>query len=197
MRIALFGGTFDPIHDAHLAVAATAADRFHLDRVAFVPAAHPPHKALVTHAPYEDRVRMAELACQAEPRFEVSRIEEGTLRSYSIDTIEKLRATLSDADELFFIIGADAFAEIRTWHRWRDVAAAVVFLVVSRPGHFYDVPAEVRIERLDTLEMPVSSSDIRRCLSQGGRPAHVPERVLEYIYSHDLYGVSRKRAPDS
>jgi nicotinic acid mononucleotide adenylyltransferase len=59
--------------------------------------------------------------------------------------------------------------------------------VVSRPGHLYDIPAEVRIQRLDTLEMPVSSSDIRRCLSQGGRPAHVPERVLEYIYSHHLY----------
>jgi len=187
MRLALFGGTFDPIHDAHLAVAATAADRFHLDRVVFVPAAHPPHKALVTHAPYQDRVRMAELACYGDPRFEVSRIEEDTARSYSIDTIEKVRARLSPQDELFFIIGADAFAEIRTWRRWPEVAAAVVFLVVSRPGHLYEIPADVRILRLDTLDLPVSSSDIRRCLSQGGHPAHVPERVLEYIHAHHLY----------
>ena len=188
MRLALFGGTFDPIHDAHLAVAATAAERFHLDRVVFVPAAHPPHKALATHVPYDDRVRMAELACQDDAGFEVSRIEEGTVRSYSIDTIAKVRRRLSADDELFFIIGADAFAEIRTWHRWREVAAAVVFLVVSRPGHLYDIPLEVRMERLDTLELPVSSSDIRRCLSAGQRPAHVPERVLEYIYAHHLYG---------
>src|SRR5579862_637552 len=112
MRVGLFGGTFDPIHLAHLAVARAAADRFRLDRVLFVPSAHPPHKAGVTYAPYEDRVRMVELACEGEPRFEVSRLEEGTERSYSIDTIEKLRTTLAPGDQLFFIIGADAFAEI-------------------------------------------------------------------------------------
>ncbi len=188
MRVALFGGTFDPIHQAHLAVAATAAGRFHLDRVIFVPAAHPPHKTGVTHAPYEHRLRMTELACESDPRFEVSRLEEGAARSYSIDTIGKVRARLAPEDELFFILGADAFAEIRTWHRWRDVAEAVCFLVVSRPGHVYDIPAEVRIERLDTLELPVSSSDIRRSLSSHQRPANVPDRVLDYIYANCLYG---------
>ena len=106
----------------------------------FVPAAHPPHKAGVTHAPYDDRVRMAELACQSDPRFEVSRLEEGSACSYSVETIRKVRATLAPGDELFFILGADAFSEIRTWYRWREVAASVIFLVVSRPGHLYDVP---------------------------------------------------------
>src|ERR1035438_2941190 len=179
MRVALFGGTFDPIHQAHLAVADTAACRFRLDRVIFVPAAHPPHKAGVTHAPYEQRLRMTELACESDPRFEVSRLEEGPARSYSIDTIGKVRARLAPEDELFFILGADAFAEIGTWHRWREVAAAVCFLVVSRPGHVYDVPAQVRMKRLDTLELPVSSSDIRRSLSSGERPDNVPPRVLD------------------
>jgi nicotinate-nucleotide adenylyltransferase len=187
MRLALFGGTFDPIHDAHLAIARSAADHFQLDRVLFVPAAHPPHKAGVTHAPYEDRVRMVALACAGEPRFEVSRLEENTERSYSIDTIEKLGSRLTPADELFFIIGADAFAEIRTWHRWRDVAAAVHFLVVSRPGHRYEAPPEVHADRLDTLDLPVSSSEIRRQLAAGCRPAEVPEAVLEYIATHGLY----------
>src|SRR4051812_29860577 len=115
MRLALFGGTFDPIHNAHLAVAREAADRFGLDRVLFIPAARPPHKQRGPHASYEDRVRMAELSTAADPRFQVSRLEEGTVRSYSIDTIEKARAGLSPGDELFFIIGADAFAEIQTW----------------------------------------------------------------------------------
>jgi nicotinate-nucleotide adenylyltransferase len=187
MRLAIFGGTFDPIHNAHLAIARLAADHFRLDRVLFVPAARPPHKGGVTHASYEDRVRMIELACPDDPRFEVSRLEQATERSYSIDTIEKLRARLQPADELYFIIGADAFAEIRTWRRWRDVAAAVTFLVVSRPGHEYDTPPEVHAKWLDAVEMLVSSSEIRRELAEGRRPAEVPAAVLDYIAENRLY----------
>jgi nicotinate-nucleotide adenylyltransferase len=187
MRLAIFGGTFDPIHNAHLAVARRTACDLHLDRILFVPAAHPPHKAGVTHAPYDDRVRMIELACQGEPRFEVSRLEEGTARSYSIDTIEKVRLGVKPHDELFFIIGADAFAEIRTWHRWEDVARAVCFIVVSRPGHPYEVPPQARVERLDSVELPVSSSEIRRALAANEYTVAVPERVLEYILEHKLY----------
>jgi nicotinate-nucleotide adenylyltransferase len=187
VKLALFGGTFDPIHNAHLSLARMAAERFHLDRVLFVPAFHPPHKAGITHAPYEDRVRMAEAACQGQPRFEVSRLEQGTARSYSIDTIEKVRSGLAPEDELYFLIGADAFAEIRTWHRWHDVARAVRFLVVSRPGHVYDVPPGVRLNRLDTLDLPVSSSEVRRALAAGEHPAEVPEPVLEYICRRGLY----------
>src|SRR5690242_16542429 len=151
MKLALFGGTFDPIHKAHLAVAREAADRFALHKVLLIPAAHPPHKQNGAHAPYEDRVRMAEIAACCDPRFEVSRLEEGSGRSYSIDTIEKVRGGMASTDELFFIIGADAFAEVQTWRRWRDVAAAVRFLVVSRPNAIYTAPAEVRFDRLDTL----------------------------------------------
>jgi nicotinate-nucleotide adenylyltransferase len=188
MRLAIFGGTFDPIHDAHLAVAREAADRFQLDRVLFVPAAHPPHKAGITHAPYGRRVRMAELACAADPRFEVSRVEEGTARSYSIATIEKVRAAIAPGDELFFIIGADAFAELRSWYRWRDVADAVQFVVVSRPGSTYDVPEGVRVHRLDTVNLRVSSSAIRQALASGERPSWVPPAVMAYIVDHGLYG---------
>jgi len=187
MRLALFGGTFDPIHDAHLAIARAAARQFLLDRVLLVPAAHPPHKSGVTHASYEDRVRMAELACAGEPHVEVSRLEEGTARSYSIDTIEKVRARMAPEDQLFFIIGADAFAEIRTWLRWRAVAQAVEFLVISRPGHPYDAPPEARLARLDKVEMRISSSEIRLELAAGRRPGGVPEPVLDYILSHGLY----------
>src|SRR5439155_8396033 len=103
LRLAIFGGTFDPIHEAHLAIAAAAADRFQLRRVLFVPAASPPHKRGFTHAGFEDRVRMAEIACAADARFEVSRIEEGTERSYSIDTIRLVRAEMAPADELYFL----------------------------------------------------------------------------------------------
>jgi nicotinate-nucleotide adenylyltransferase len=130
---------------------------------------------------------MAELACAEEPRFEVSRLEEGTRRSYSIVTIEKVRATLTPADELFFLIGADAFAEIETWYRWQDVARQVVFLVVPRPGHEFDVPPGVRAERMDAPQMDISSSAIRPRLQAGERPAEVPGAVLDHIAEQRLY----------
>jgi nicotinate-nucleotide adenylyltransferase len=190
MRLAIFGGTFDPVHDAHLAVARKAAEQFRLDRVMLIPAAQPPHKRGGAHAPYDDRVRMAELACDGDPRLCVSRIEEGTARSYSIDTIEKVSAGMSPGDELFFIIGADAFAEIATWYRWQDVAAAVTFLVFSRPGFAYAVPENVRFEPLDTVMLDVSSSAIRRALAAGERPQSLPSAVLAYIFDHRLYGAS-------
>jgi len=191
MKLAIFGGTFDPVHDAHLALARQAADRFELDRVLLVPAAQPPHKRSGAHASYEDRVRMAELACAGDARLAVSRIEEGTVRSYSIDTIEKVRAGMGAGDELYFIIGADAFAEIPTWHRWQDVARAVVFLVVSRPGFVYEAPENVRFEPLDSVMLDISSSAIRRGLAAGERPQPLPPAVLAYILEHRLYGVPR------
>jgi nicotinate-nucleotide adenylyltransferase len=188
LRLAIFGGTFDPIHKAHVAVAREAAARFHLDRILVVPAFHPPHKSGATFTGYEDRLSMVELACREDAHLEVSRLEEGTQRSYSIDTIEKLQATLAPGDALYFLIGADAFAEIQTWRRWRDVVRAVRFIVVSRPGHVYAVPEGARVERLESLDLPVSSSEIRRALAVGSRPVEVPDGVLEYILEHGLYG---------
>ncbi len=189
MRLAIFGGTFDPIHNAHLAIARAALSHFRLDRVLFVPAEHPPHKDGVTAAGFDDRMRMAGLACADEPRFAVSRLEEGTRRSYSIDTIEKVRASLAPADELFFLIGADAFAEIQTWHRWQDVARQVVFLVVNRPGYACAIPKEITAERLDSPHLDISSSDIRQQVARGEIDVEVPKRVLDYIAQHGLYGM--------
>lgn len=197
-RVGIFGGAFDPVHNAHMAVARAAAAQFHLDRVLFVPSYRPPHKGLATHAPFEDRVRMVELACveltAADPRtrFEVSRVEEEDAPSYSIDTIAKVRAQLSPGDELFFIIGADAFAELPTWHKWREVARAVRFIVVSRPGYTYDAPAEAKVEGAVELDEPASSSDLRRRLAAGDQVLDAPQGVLEYIRSHGLYDATRE-----
>ena len=187
MKIAIFGGTFDPIHSAHLIVARQALDHFQLDRILFIPAANPPHKAAGTMAPYEHRLRMVELACAHEPRFEASDIEKGSGQSYSILTIEKLRSELTAADELYFLIGADAFSEITTWHRWRDVVAAVTFLVVTRPGHAYSIPEGARVERLETIALAASSSEIRSKLAEGGSPDELPAAVLRYIRENNLY----------
>ena len=133
---------------------------------------------------------MVELACAADPRFEASRLEEGTECSYSIDTIEKVRNTLTPEDELFFIIGADAFSELTSWRRWQDVARLVLFLVVSRPGYRYDPPAGAKVERLDTIDLPVSSSGLRRVLAAGHPADGVPESVMQYIDAHRLYPVA-------
>lgn len=187
LRLGIFGGTFDPFHRAHLAVATEAAARFQLDRVLIVPAARPPHKGGITQASYEHRVRMAELATASDPRFQVSRIEETAERSYSIDTIEKVRASIAPGDELFFIIGADAFAELTTWRRWRDVVRAVRFIVVSRPGHQYAAPEGARIDSLTSVNLAVSSTDIRRRLALGEIPSEVPEAVSLYVIEHRLY----------
>ena len=190
MRLALFGGTFDPVHDAHLAIARAAAAALSLDRVLFVPAARPPHKHGSTHAPYSDRLRMIELAIAREPGFEASRLEEFTSRSYSIDTIERVRAGLSAEDRLYFLIGADAFAEIRTWRRWQDVVRSVEFIVVSRPGAQYEIPHGAVAHRIDTLSMPVSSSAIRKAIAAGERPAELDRAVCDYIHRHNLYRFS-------
>ena len=184
MKGAIFGGTFDPIHNAHLGLAYQALDRFLFDEVIFIPAANPPHKTAST--PYQHRYRMVELACQSEPRFHPSRIEAGRQRSYSILTIERLRQE-RPADQFYFLIGADAFRDIRTWHRWEDVIHAVEFIVVSRPGHDYQTPQGATVHRLESLALPVSSSEIRDELAQGVRPEDVPPAVLDYIRENGLY----------
>lgn len=198
MRTAIFGGTFDPVHSAHLEMARRAADQHRLDRVLFIPARNPPHKH--ADASFEHRYRMVELACAADPRFIASRLEEGTGTSYSIDTIERVNAAKAEAapnvvapnadghSALFFIIGSDAFAEIQTWRRWEDVIRAVEFIVVARPGHDIAGLPGARVHRLESVELPVSSSDIRDALARGESPPELPPAIAGYIHDHRLYG---------
>jgi nicotinate-nucleotide adenylyltransferase len=187
LRLGLFGGTFDPIHNAHLAIAREAVRVCRLDRLLIVPAAHPPHKVDKKTASYQHRFRMVELACDGQPKLEASRLEAGVGQSYSVNTVERFRTTLSKSDELFFVIGADAFAEIETWFRWRDLISLVDFIVVSRPGHIYAVPEGARVQRLETLSMETSSSDIRLRLALGQTHEELPPAVLAYIEAHHLY----------
>ncbi len=187
MKLALYGGTFDPIHRAHLTVAAEAADRFELDQVWFVTAGQPPHKPAGSTTPYELRQRMVEIACAADSRFHSPRLEEGSDASYTMNTVERVRADLAPQDRLYFLIGADAFAEIGSWYRSHDMLDSVEFIVVSRPGYEYPIPDKARIHRLETLALPVSSSEIRRALEQGDTPDELPEPVADYITAHALY----------
>ncbi|MDZ4797811.1 MAG: nicotinate (nicotinamide) nucleotide adenylyltransferase [Bryobacteraceae bacterium] len=188
MRLAIFGGTFDPVHNAHLAVARAARRSFGLDRVLMIPAAVPPHKQDRLGAPYDGRLAMVRLACEGESWLEASDLEAGTLKSYSVDTIAKVRASLSLDARLFFIIGADAFAEIRSWFRWHDVVAAVEFIVVTRPGHTYSVPEGATVHGLDSVQLDISSSGIREQLARGEPPPELAPQVFAFIRDQGLYG---------
>src|SRR5512140_3092794 len=136
MRIALFGGTFDPIHCGHLSAARAARDVLSLDRVYFVPAGAPPHRRRERITPYEHRYAMVTLACAGERAFVPSLAEapSGDGVHYSIQTVRRFARQLKTGDELFFIIGADAFIELPTWHQWRALLRAANFIIVSRPG---------------------------------------------------------------
>ena len=183
--LALFGGTFDPIHNAHLQIAQAAADRCGLERILFVPSGTPPHRADGTFASYQDRYAMVELACQLDPRFEPSRLEEGQGKSYSIDTVDRVRTLCNEP--LHFLIGADAFAEIHTWHRWQELVSRVIFVVVSRPGAQFRVPAGANVVGLEGLELLVSSSEIRKALALGATNLPLPPAVYRYLQRHQLY----------
>ncbi len=186
-RICLFGGTFDPIHSAHLRIAEEAVRSLQLDRVLFVPARTPPHKTGVLVTPYEDRLRMVELACRPYLKFEASRLEERQGRSYTIDTVLLLRRILDLDDRLFFLIGADAFDDIESWKDWRKLVEVIEFIVVTRPGDTYKIPNGARVQPLEGLELPVSSSSIRAKLSVRAPTPELPNGVRAYIEERGLY----------
>jgi len=186
-RICLFGGTFDPIHNAHVKIADEAQRRVSLDQVIFVPAANPPHKDTEGLTSFEDRFRMVELACTPYPHFSVSRLEEGKGRSYTIDTLHRFRPQLGDQDELFFLIGADAFKEIRTWKRWQEVVQLTKFIVVSRPGEEYEIPPGATVLPLDGVELPVASTTVRARLAEGRPTPELADAVRLFIDKNGLY----------
>lgn len=186
-RICLFGGTFDPIHKAHLQIADAAQERLALDTVLFIPAANPPHKDNASLTSFEDRFRMVEIACEAYPGFIPSRLEEGAARSYTVSTLERFRREMESNDQLFFLIGSDAFADLETWHRWQDVLKLTTFIVVSRPGETYHTPHGARVIRLDGIDLPVASTTIRARIADGQSTPELPDAVREYIDKEGLY----------
>lgn len=200
MNLAIFGGTFDPIHIAHLEVARAARRECFLDRILFVPASQPPHKTGRFMADYEHRFEMVRLACLEHPAFEPSRLEapgRDRGRNYSIQTIRRVADQLTTHDRLFFLIGADAFLEIATWFHWRQVIEEIEFIVVNRPGFTVDeaiIPPGARVHWLRSVNNPISSSEIRRRLQTGQSVRGLmPPAVARYITRHQLYRPARSR----
>lgn len=135
MRVALFGGTFDPVHCGHLAIARAAAERFSLGLVYFVPADVPPHKRNRQLTDFQHRYAMLALATADDKRFVPSLLDAPAGGpNYSIDTVRRLKSQLRKSDRLYYLIGMDAFKDISTWHQAEQLLAECEFIVASRPG---------------------------------------------------------------
>lgn len=212
-RVGILGGTFDPVHNGHLAVAEAVRQALNLSSILFIPAFLPPHKPTYAISAFQHRAAMLELAVADHPGCSVSRLEaEREGPSYSIDTLRTLRQALGKDVHLFFIIGMDAFAEIHTWKANRELLDHASFVVVGRPDHcqhscgqtvatnfpgyvFNDAagcwqgkPDRGAIHPVTMPPVKVSSTEIREAVRQG-RPIGdcVPAAVADYIYAQALY----------
>lgn len=210
-RVAVFGGSFNPIHYGHLLLADEVLEQLGLDRVLFVPAAEPPHKPAASLAPAADRYRMVELAVAGHPRFAVSDIE---LRragpSYTVDTLAELGAA---GDTLFLLLGSETFLDLLSWREPARIAALARLVVIPRTGSPFDpdsaaarkvvqaigadgfaavepgrpVPAH-GVLIVHATSLPISSSDLRRRAREGRSLAYrLPEALVAYIRDRRLY----------
>ena len=218
MNIALFGGTFDPIHSGHLRVAEEAARKYCLDRILFVPAGNPPHKVGNHLTPFEHRYVMVSLVCAGKRRFVPSLLEapDGSGRpNYTIATVRKVRKSLGRKDQLFFLIGLDAFLDLPSWKSFRQLLDMVNFIVVSRPGYSNREIAKVvpqnmirgsrhgsgrdtitlrrtKIHILRGVDVPAASREIRQAI-ENKKPVTglVPPVVEEYLLKEGIYRAER------
>lgn len=212
-HIGLFGGTFDPVHQGHLALAAHVLDRCRLDTLLLIPAPAPPHKQppAVSFAHRAAMLTAALAGCPERQRMRLSLIEEELpAPSYTINTLAALRKRYG-RQRFYLIIGADSLLDLPHWHQASDLLALVSLIVVRRdavsvpiingallaldPSFAYDFHQDRWVSRsgvtaqyLHDVELPVSSSTIREELSQGRVPAMLPPAVLAYIKQHHLYG---------
>lgn len=207
--VAVFGGTFDPVHYGHLRSALELAQRLDLAEVRMMPCATPPHRSTPGVAA-EQRACMLELAVAGEPRLTCDRRElrrEG--RSYTIDSLIELRKELGEQRSICLVMGCDAVLDITEWHRWDQLLDWAHVVVIARPGWQFpdggtvakwlaanacDGPAQLRersagcilVEELRPL--PISASEIRALLGSGLSVRYLlPESVLDYIAAHKLY----------
>ena len=186
------GGTFDPIHHGHLVAASEVGYNFDLDEVIFVPTGQPYVKDHKRHvSPAEDRYLMTVIATASNPRFSVSRVDiDRPGPTYTIDTLRDLRAAGDPDDELFFITGADALAEILTWHDANELFGLAHFVGCTRPGHRLTDTGlpDGKVSLVEVPALSISSTECRARV-QAGEPVWylVPDGVVQYIAKRHLY----------
>jgi nicotinate-nucleotide adenylyltransferase len=209
VRVGIFGGTFDPVHNGHLRAAEEIGESFSLERIYFVPVFIPPHKNNRQISDAADRLAMVRIAIKGNNRFKVSdaEVKRGGI-SYSIDTIQTMKIKF---EELYYLIGVDAFSEIHTWHRYTDLFYHANFIVMVRPNHkrktgLVMFPEAVRkhMKRLDNCtfkhvsgknvylhfvtQLDVSATRIRASIGEEKSIRYlVPAAVENYIKDKGLY----------
>jgi nicotinate-nucleotide adenylyltransferase len=189
-RIGVMGGTFDPVHHGHLVAASEVAHNFALDEVIFVPTGQPYQKGTRVVSPAEDRYLMTVIATASNPRFSVSRVDiDRPGPTYTIDTLRELHAAGPD-DKLFFITGADALAEILTWHAVDELFTLAHFVGCTRPGHRLS-GAGLPEDKVSLVEIPALAISSTECRARvvAGEPVWylVPDGVVQYIAKRQLY----------
>ena len=207
----ILGGTFDPIHPGHLALAAAALSQLSLNEVLWMPSGSPGHRDSPV-ASARDRLAMLKLATGGHPRYRIDAAElESAAPTYTVHTLTRLRAQFGGAQPLVLLLGSDSFLSLPTWLRWHELFDLAHFAVASRPGHHLgergtapELAAEIarrsvppdqlaqcaagRIARFDMPPMDISSSAIRAAFAAGQDTRHLlPAAVLAYIQSQHLY----------
>ena len=198
MRVALFGGSFDPPHHGHIAIATAAADVFDLNQVLFAPVGRQPLKADGRPAPFADRLAMVELACLSDTRFAASDLDapraDGS-PNYTVETLSTLREMMPDA-RLFNLCGADSFLDLRRWHEPERLLELAEWIVVSRPGFpLADLSTlgltphqKGRVHLLQTVHEDVAATNLRERLEVGDSCTDVlSPAVSAYIETNHLY----------
>lgn len=216
-RIAIYGGTFDPVHLGHIEVAKRVSELFEIDELRFVPAQVAPHKLTLPVTPAIHRYAMLVLATQQDPRLRVSTFELDTPdRRYTVDTLAHFSSEFGESADLFFLMGADSWSEITTWRGWERVLALVNHIVVSRPGYdinldlvnsslrerIVDLRGSKQIPKVvneaagekifitDAVMLENSATQIRRALREDDwnqLTRLVPSPVADYIRKYELY----------
>lgn len=211
MKTGIFGGTFNPIHNAHLSCAAAAQKHCSLDRIIFIPSCIPPHKELANEIPFDIRCRMVELAIEGHADWSLSKIEgERGGASYTVETLREF-ALLYPADDLYFIIGGDSFLDLGTWRSIEEIVRLANLVVLERPDFNFNaplaaLPVAIRGEFTysheptllhnggkmicfaETVPIDISSSAIRELAAAGEDVAQlVPAAVDRYIKEKGVY----------
>jgi nicotinate-nucleotide adenylyltransferase len=209
MKLGLLGGSFNPVHDGHLAIARHTREALELDQILFIPTGHPPHKPNGGLAPAQDRYEMVRLAIAPDSAFTISDVEiRRPGKSYSIDTIRQLQQEYGPHTQLFFLIGLDAFLDFPSWRDPRTLLELCSFVVLSRPGlsfrslstvsllppipypsladldagRVFRIEAQIGGQRLICLKQPpcpISASDIRARIRQGLPVANLLPPLVE------------------
>ena len=186
--LGVLGGTFDPPHRAHIAMALLTRERLGLDRVALVPAMNPPHKDSAVLTPYNHRVRMAELAVSDVEGVDVMAVDEpGDVPSYTVDLLRKLHGEFRDG--LYFILGADSFNDLKGWRDPEGILSLCTVVVFAREGAnvVNTVAGDAAFVVFEEPVGDVSSTEVRKLLSAGVATDDVPIAVREYAAEHQLY----------